>query len=108
MGALDVQGRVIGSWWVYGQDEDIHYLRTTLFSENFGQSNMVGANGALGYRLTENLMLKADYDLQQWEMAKGPAKILNYETGQYTFSGWNAAGAQSISQTVSVGAVLSY
>ena len=26
-----LQGRVIGSWWVYGQDEDIHYLRTTCF-----------------------------------------------------------------------------
>jgi outer membrane protease len=103
-----LQGRVIGSWWVYGQDEDFHYLRSTLFSENFGQSNMVGANDALGYRVTENLMLKADYDLQRWEMAKGPAKIRNYETGKYTFAGWNAAGAQSISQTVSVGAVLSY
>lgn len=103
-----LQGRVIGSWWVNSQDEDDHHIRTLLFTENFGQSNMVGANAHLGYRLTDNLTLKAEYDLQQWQLAKGPSSDVNYETGAHSYRGWNAAGAESITQTVLFGAVLGY
>ncbi|KAB2942566.1 MAG: omptin family outer membrane protease [Hyphomicrobium sp.] len=103
-----VQGRVIGSWWVGGKDEDNHHLRTLLFTEHFGESNMVGANAHVGYRLTPNLMLKGEYDLQQWDLAKGLSSELNYTSGVVESSGWNAAGAQSITQTVSFGAILEY
>jgi hypothetical protein len=71
-----LQGRVIGSWWASGQDEDDHHLRTLLFTEKFGESNMVGANAHVGYRLTQNLLLKGEYDLQQWDLAKVPRLIL--------------------------------
>lgn len=103
-----LQGRVIGSWWASGKDEDDHHLRTLLFTEHFGESNMVGANAHVGYRLTENLLLKAEYDLQQWQLAKGPSSDINYSTGERSYRAYNAAGAQSISQTVLLGAVLEY
>lgn len=103
-----LQGRVIGSWWASGQDEDNHHLRTLLFTESFGESNMVGANAHVGYRLTENLMLKAEYDLQQWQLAKGPSADINYTSGARSYRAWNAAGGESITQTVLMGAVLEY
>ncbi len=103
-----LQGRVIGSWWVDGQDQDNHHIRTLLFTDNFGASNMVGANAHIGYRLTQNLMLKGEYDLQQWDLAKGPSTNFDYTTGVTVFNGGNAAGGQSISQTFSLGAELDY
>lgn len=103
-----LQGRVIGSWWASGKDVDDHHQRTLLFTEKFGESNMVGANAHVGYRLTENLLLKAEYDLQQWQMAKGPSADIDYSTGERSYRGWNAAGGQSIAQTVLLGAVLEY
>jgi outer membrane protease len=103
-----LQGRVIGSWWVDGQDQDNHHLRTLLFTEQFGESDMVGANAHVGYRLTQNLMLKGEYDLQKWDLAKGPSTNFNYATHVTEFNDGNAAGAQSISQTFSLGAVLEY
>jgi outer membrane protease len=103
-----LQGRVIGSWWASGQDEDNHHLRTLLFTENFGESDMVGANAHVGYRLTEHMILKAEYDLQQWQLAKGPSADIDYTTGAQSYRGWNAAGGESITQTVLMGAVLEY
>jgi outer membrane protease len=79
-----------------------------LFTEPFGESNMVGANAHVGYRLTQNLLLKGEYDLQQWDLAKGPSADVDYSTGQRSFRSWNAAGGESITQTVSFGAVLEY
>jgi plasminogen activator len=104
----ELQGRVIGSWWVEGQDRDLHHLRSLLFIEPFGESNMVGANAHVGYRLTRNLLLKAEYDLQQWQLAKGPSTEIDQLTGNSDYRSWNAAGAESITQTVSFGAVLEY
>jgi len=103
-----LQGRVIGSWWVSGQDEDDHHLRSLLFTEKFGESSMVGANAHVGYRLTDHLLLKAEYDLQQWQLAKGPSADVDYETGDRSYRGWNAGGGQSITQTVLFGAALEY
>lgn len=103
-----LQGRLIGSWWVAGKDVDDHHLRTLLFTEKFGESNMLGANAHVGYRLTRNLMLKGEYDLQQWQLAKGPSTNVNYTTGAVAHSPYNAAGGQSITQTISLGAVLEY
>jgi len=103
-----LQGRIIGSWWAGGKDEDDHHLRTLLFTEHFGESNMIGANAHLGYRLTENLLLKAEYDLQQWQLAKGPSASVDYSTGERGFTDWNAAGGESITQTVLFGAALEY
>ena len=103
-----LQGRVIGSWWAEGTDEDDHHLRTLLFTEHFGESGMVGANAHVGYRLTENWTLKAEYDLQQWQLAKGPSGDVNYSTGASSYRPWNAAGGQSITQTVLLGAALEY
>lgn len=107
-GRWALQGRVIGSWWAQGQDEDDHHLRTLLFTEKFGESNMIGANAHLGYRLTENLLLKAEYDLQQWQLGKGPSADVNYTTGTERYRGWNAGGGESITQTIFMGAALEY
>ena len=103
-----LQGRVIGSWWAGGQDHDYHHLRPLVFDANFGQSNMIGANAHIGYRLTDNWSLKVEYDLQKWQLAKGPTYQLNPDTGQETFSAWNAEGADSVAQTVLLGAMLEY
>jgi outer membrane protease len=103
-----LQGRLIGSWWAGGNDVDDHHLRTLLFTDGFGESNMLGANAHVGYRLTPNLMLKGEYDLQQWQLAKGPSTETNYTTGAVTHRPFNAAGGQSITQTISLGAVLEY
>jgi plasminogen activator len=103
-----MQGRVIGSWWANGQDEDNHHLRSLLFTDKFGQSSMIGANAHVGYRLTDNWTVKAEYDLQQWQLAKGPSADFNYDTGDRRYRGWNAAGGESITQTVLMGAILEY
>jgi outer membrane protease len=102
-----LQGRVIGSWWVNGEDHDDHAFLGDNYYEPFGQSNMVGANARLGYRLTANLLLTADYDMQDWMLAKGPSTKIDAD-GDTTYSTWNAAGANSLTQTVSFGAVLEY
>ncbi|MFA5899810.1 MAG: omptin family outer membrane protease [Hyphomicrobium sp.] len=103
-----LQGRVIGSWWAGGKDQDTHHITTVHYTEHFGESNMIGANAHIGYRLTDNWMLKAEYDLQQWLLAKGPSYLVNTTTGRGEFSNWNAAGGESITQTVLLGAVLDY
>lgn len=108
LGRWTLQGRVIGSWWANGQDEDDHHLRTLLFTEQFGTSSMVGANAHVGYRLTDNWMLKAEYDLQQWQLAKGPSADINYTTGVRNYREGNAAGGESITQTIFLGAGLEY
>jgi len=43
-----------------------------------------------------------------WDIAKGPTTELNYATGVTTYHPGDVAGAQSISQTVSLGAILEY
>ncbi len=103
-----LQGRVIGSWWAGGKDEDMHHIPGDHYIEHFGESNMVGANAHVGYRLTENWMLKAEYDLQQWQLAKGPSYVSNAGTGRSEWSPWNAAGGESITQTIFLGAGLEY
>jgi outer membrane protease len=103
-----LQGRVIGSWWASGKDQDNHRTTSVLFSDHFGESNMVGANAHVGYRLTPNLMLKGEYDFQQWELSKGSAHSFNYETGARSATPYNGAGGDSLTQTISVGAVLAY
>ncbi len=103
-----LQGRVIGSWWAYGSDVDNHHFRTLLFNEQFGDSEMIGANAQVGYRLTTNLLLKAEYDLDRWEMAKGPSADVNYATGERSYRDWNAAGGDSMTQSVLFGAALQY
>ncbi len=103
-----LQGRVIGSWWASGKDQDTHHFTSTHYAEPFGESDMVGANAHIGYRLTDNWSLKAEYDLQQWQLAKGPSYQQNTKTGETEVSNWNAAGGESIAQTVLLGAVLEY
>ena len=100
--------RIIGSWWVDGEDRDNHHVRTLLFTESFGQSDMIGANARLGYRMSEHWTLIGDYDLQKWNLATGPTTELDYSSGTKRFHRGKAAGAQSISQTVSIGVVLDY
>lgn len=103
-----LEARAIGSWWAHAQDEDNHHLRTLLFTESFGESSMVGANAQIGYRLTPNLTLTGAYDLQKWNLTKGPSADWNYTTGERSYRSWNAAGARSISQTFSFGALVEY
>jgi plasminogen activator len=99
-----IGARVIGSWWVDSEDQDIHHLRQLKFNEEFGESDMVGANAKIGYRLTSNVSILGSYDYQKWDVAKGPTIITDLTNGKQNFLPGNAAGAESENHTWSLGA----
>jgi plasminogen activator len=98
-----VSGRVIGSWWVDSRDRDNHHLRTILFTEEFGRSDMVGVNVRFGYKILPNLLFTVDYDYEDWDLAKGPTTATNYSTGATAVFPGDSAGADNHSHTVSAG-----
>lgn len=102
-GALSLQGRVIGSWWAKGDDQDNHHLRSLLFTEDFDRSSMIGANIGLAYRLTSSTSLTVDYNYQNWMTAKGSTVITNLQTGMSGTIPGDAAGGNNVSHVVSLG-----
>jgi plasminogen activator len=100
--------RIVGSWWARGEGLDNHHLRGLLFADTFGRSRMIGANAHVGYLIAANVTLKADYDMQRWDVGKGSTVVTDYVRGPtYTIPG-EAAGGDSESHTVSVGLNVSY
>jgi plasminogen activator len=104
----ELGARVIGSWWAQGEDLDNHHLRGLLFADAFGRSEMIGVNAHLGYLVNANVSLKAEYDMQRWDVAKGPTYIKDYVFAQGFFIPGDAAGGDSESHTVSVGVNVNY
>jgi plasminogen activator len=100
-GAWSLGSRVIGSWWVNAHDEDNHHLKTTVFTENFKSSDMIGVNANVGYQISKNMSITLDYDYQEWFLAKGPT-VINTPVGRTVIPG-DAAGADNVTHSVSLG-----
>lgn len=101
-------GRVIGSIWAKGHDEDDHHLRTLLFKENFDRSDMLAVNLEAGYEIMHGTSLTLGYDYERYFTAKGPTTILDYSTGATAFIPGDAAGGNSETQTVTVGVKIDF
>jgi plasminogen activator len=102
-GHLTIEGRVIGSAWAQGEDQDDHHLRSLTFSESFERTRMIGAEIGLAYRFSSYLSMTADYRFQQWGTGKGPTSVVDRGTGAVTLIGGDAAGANAVSHLVSLG-----
>jgi len=102
-GALTVNGRIIGSAWANGDDRDNHHLRSLLFFDDFGTTNMVSADVGLAYRVNRYLSLTADYRYQNWGVGKGPTTIHDLTGGPPVVIPGDASGGNNVSQMVSLG-----
>jgi plasminogen activator len=102
-GNWSLGGRVIGSWWVDSHDRDNHHLRTILFTDQFGRSDMIGVNIKAGFKIHPNATITVGYDYQDWGLAKGPTTATDYTTNVTTVFPGNAAGADNHNHTVSIG-----
>ena len=102
-GDWTVTGRVIGSGWAKGDDQDNHHLRALQFTEDFAKARFVSGEVGLAHRFNPYLSLTADYRYQMWGLGKGPTSITNLATGSSTTIGGNSAGAGNTSHMVSLG-----
>jgi len=101
-GPWSLRGRLIGSVWALGTGRDLHHLRSILFTDRLGPSQMVAAEIGLGYQIRPGMTLTADYRYQAWRIAKGPAESQALGGTVTTFPG-KSAGGSNTSHMVSLG-----
>jgi outer membrane protease len=102
-GRFTFNGRVIGSVIAKGKDKDNHHLRSLQFNEWFGNSDMIGADAGIAYRISSSMSLTLDYRYQNWMTAKGSTDIGDLQTGTITHIGGDSAGGNNVTHTVSLG-----
>lgn len=102
-GAFSINGRVIGSPWANGDDQDTHHFRSLLFFDDFGTTKMVSADVGLAYRINPYLSLTADYRYLNWGLGKGPTTIHDLTGGPTVVVPGDASGGNNVSHTVSLG-----
>lgn len=102
-GAWTVNGRVIGSSWAKGDDQDNHHLRSLRFTEDFAKARFLSADLGVAYRFNPFFSVTADYRYQMWGLAKGPTSVTNLQTGATGSVGGDAAGAGNTSHVLSLG-----
>jgi plasminogen activator len=101
-GPFSLRGRLIGSVWALGTGRDLHHLRSTLFTDRLGPSQMVAAEIGLGYQIRPGMTFTADYRYQAWQIAQGPADSQALGGPLRPFPG-KSAGGSNTSHMVSVG-----
>ncbi len=102
-GRWSFMGKIIGSWWADGHDEDNHHLRGLLFTEEFGSSDMIGATAQLGYNVQRGLSVTLTYEYQAYDLAKGSTTITDYEEGGTAVIPGDVAGGDNTTHTIMLG-----
>jgi len=102
-GRLSFNGRVIGSVFAQGRDQDNHHLRSLQFNEKFGTSDMIGADAGIAYRISRSVSITADYRYQNWMIAKGATDMGDLTNGTVTHYGGDVAGGSNVTHAVSLG-----
>jgi plasminogen activator len=101
-GPATLTAELIGSPLVYGRDRD-HHVGSTLFTEVFSPSAMVGATLAAEVALTPQVSFVARGEYQHYFEARGSTKARDLETGEVARYPKPAAGADHQSLFVSIG-----
>ena len=105
-GPWTLNGRVIGSPWADGRDTDSHQLRSLLFKEDFGQSDMIAADIAASYQMTPSWAITLGYHYQKWYLAKGTTLVKDELARLANFTPGDSAGGNSESHIVSIGSTI--
>lgn len=94
----------VGSAWVTGHDEDTHYFRGVVFTEEYDGGEFAGVDLSASYALNDSWTLTGSWHFQKYWMTKAPTEMLDVTTGQtFVFPG-DAGGADHQSEIFSLGA----
>lgn len=96
-------GELTGSLWSRASDRDNHYLRTTLFEEEFRNMPMLAGEVSASYALTDRLSLFGSFVYQNYFEAKGSTTATNYTTNVVTHYPGDSAGMDHYSMLVNLG-----
>lgn len=103
LGRFALGGKVTYSPWVQAHDEDHHVWTNTIFTDAFKGGGLLDVTASLDYALTDTWRLSLEYDYRRYALAKGSTTTNYYLWGIVVETEGNVAGADSTTQTLSVG-----
>ncbi|MGD9950347.1 MAG: omptin family outer membrane protease [Desulfobulbus sp.] len=95
VGLWDISGRVYGSPFVQGNDEDYHHNRDLFFEDDFDQSTMYGADLAVTYPISNKWGITGAVKYQHYDEAKGATTMTDTITGEQEFFDGDVAGGDN-------------
>jgi outer membrane protease len=103
-------GRVYGSLWGEGRDDDQHLANLQRFQIDVEHVHMAGAMVTGGYRLSDGIDLTLSYSREAWFVSKGSLKINNFQIFVEDFipADLEPAGMDLNTETVSAGVRVSF
>ncbi|HKJ65104.1 MAG TPA: omptin family outer membrane protease [Desulfopila sp.] len=90
-----LSGRLLASPFVQGEAEDMHHMRNLLFKDDFGTSSMWSVDFTTTYKFSPNWGISGAVKYQHYEEAKGSTTVINTLTGEQSYYGGDAAGADN-------------
>jgi len=105
---ITFSGRVIGTLWAWGDDEDQHHLRNLVFEDDFDSGTMFGFDLAMRYNFTDNFSMNVAYQYHKYSDMEGDTTITDTTTGQKEKYEGDVAGMDNYAGVVSVGAQVSF
>ncbi len=82
--ALNLSGRLIGSFLSTASDKDHHHLRNLYYEREYDLGTMVGFDIAGAYKFTDHLALTAKFTFNKYFETDGDMIITNLTTGNKT------------------------
>lgn len=105
---ITFSGRVIGTFWAWGEDKDQHHLRSLVFEEEFDSGTMFGFDLAARYNFTDNFSVSLSYRYHKYSNMEGETTITDITTGEvYEYEG-DVAGMDNYAGLLSLGAVVTF
>ncbi|PWW11444.1 omptin family outer membrane protease [Mangrovibacter plantisponsor] len=100
---FEVNGAFKFSGWVKSKDNDEHYMRDLTFRDNGGHSNYYGVAMDVGYYVTPNAKVFAEFAWNKYEEGKGGTEMIDRDTGTHDYFDGDAAGLKNKNYTATVG-----
>ena len=105
---ITFSGRVIGTFWAWGEDKDQHHLRDLVFEEEFDSGTMFGFDLAARYNFTDNISLALSYRYHKYSEMKGETTVTDTTTGEKFEYNGDVAGMDNYAGVLSVGAMFTF
>lgn len=102
IGKWSAEGRVVGSLWGTGHDEDTHHLRGLRFEQSYDAVRMAAASARLAYDLTSAMAIAVNYEVLEWRLAKSATVLTSLATGEQIVTAPDTAGAENRTQSLSL------
>lgn len=89
--------------WVEAKDNDEHYMRNLTFREKANDSNYYSTSVDVGYFVTPNAKVFAEFTWNKYDQGKGGSLVINRVNGESSHQGGDVAGIENKNYSVTTG-----